>query len=509
MMAWSVCDILPGRGVGTMSTAQTQPMSPGHHLVHGTALVLLADALLPLTGIVVASFLTRSLGAGNYGLLTLAVTLVTWVEFAVVSLFARATVKIIGDADDWRPAGAAILRLHLSVSTAAMVCCWVLAKPCAAMLGEPQLASYVALFALDIPLFALAHCHRSILIGRGRYAERARASAARWTSRLILIILLVELGLSVNGAILGTIGASLVELLVARYYIRPSWSVPTVAPGSLWSYAVPIFLATLILRLLGLGLFLLKMLGGSAEQAGIYGAAQNVAFVMPAVLAASLSPLLLSTMTRVMREDDLPAARMLAQNTIRTVTGLLPFTAIAAAASDDLAVMLFGAQFAGAGPLLAILVFAGLAIMMINLINAILIACGKPNWTLWLAVPLLPAAIAGHLVAIPRFGPIGAASVSTLVAGLGAAAGLIAVCRHLKIEAPVATLFRSVLLSLMAYPLVYFRPFHGFAAAGMMAFACVLVLAGFFALGEFRQNEIRFFRFVLRHTFSKNLESRI
>ena len=67
-------------------------MSPGHHLVQGTVLVFLAEALLPLTGIVTASFLTRSLGAGNYGLLTLSVTLVSWVEFAIVSLFARATV---------------------------------------------------------------------------------------------------------------------------------------------------------------------------------------------------------------------------------------------------------------------------------------------------------------------------------------------------------------------------------------------------------------------------------
>lgn len=486
-----------------MSTSQSQSMSPGHHLVHGTALILLADALLPLTGIVVASFLTRSLGAGNYGLLTLALTLVTWVEFGVVSLFARATVKIIGDADDWRPAGAAILRLHLSVGVAAMLCCWALAMPCAAVLGEPALAPYVALLALDIPVFALAHCHRGILVGRGRYSERARASAARWISRLILIILLVELGLSVNGAILGTVGASMVELLVARYYIRPSWAAPAAAPGSLWSYAVPIFLATLILRLLGLGLFLLKILGASAEQAGIYGAAQNVAFVMPAVLAASLSPLLLSTMTRVIRDDDLPAARTLARNTIRTVTGLLPFAAIAAAASDDLAVMLFGARFAGAGPPLAILVFAGLALMMINLVNAILIACGKPNWTLWLAVPLLPAAVAGHIVAIPRFGPAGAASVTTLVAGLGAVAGLIAACRHLRIEALAATLLRSVLLSWMAYALVHFWPAHGFAAAGKMAVVSVLVPGGFYALGEFQPHETRFFGRVLRHALSR------
>ena len=478
-------------------------MSPGHHLVQGTILVFLAEALLPLTGIVTASFLTRSLGAGNYGLLTLSATLISWLEFAIVSLFARATVKIIGDAEDWRPVGAAILRLHLFVSIAAMAGCWVLAKPCARLLGEPELAAYLALFALDLPIFALAHCHRNILIGRGRYAERARTSAGRWIARLVIIVLLVELGLSVNGAILGSIGASLVELAIARHYIRPSWSAPTVALVSLWDYAVPIFLATLTLRLLGLGLFLLKILGASAAQAGIYGAAQNVSFVMPGVLAVSLSPLLQSTITRVMREDDLPAARTLARNAIRTVVGMLPLAVVAAAASDDVAILLFGAQFAGAGPLLAILVFAGLAMMMINLINAILIACGKPSWTLWLAAPLLPAAIAGHLVAIPRFGPIGAASVNTVVAGLGALAGVIAVCKWLQIEVPVATLFRSVLLSWMAYSLVHFWPAHGFAAVGKMAVASLLVLGGFIALGELQHKEIQFFRSIIRHTFSR------
>ena len=478
-------------------------MSPGHHLVQGAVLVFLAEALLPLTGIVTASFLTRSLGAGNYGLLTLSATLIAWVEFAAVSLFARATIKIVGDARDWRPIGAAVLRLHVFVSMGALAVCWTLAKPCAALLGEPALAAYLALYALDLPIFALANCHRNILIGRGKFSERARASAGRWITRLVLIILLVELGLSVNGAILGSIGASLAELAIARYYIRPSWLGPTVASASLWGYAVPIFLAAFLLRLLGLDLLLLKILGASAAQVGIYGAAQNVALVMPGILGVSLAPLLLSTMTRVMREDGFPAARTLGRNAIRTVIAMLPLAVVAAAVSDEVAILLFGARFAGAGPLLAILVFAGLAIMTINFLSAILIACGNPSWTLKLAAPLLPVAVAGHLVAIPRFGSIGAASVTAIVACLGALAGVIAVRRRLQIEPAAATLFRSVLLSSMAYALVRFWPAHGLAAVGKMAVASILVLGGFVALGEFRQKELQFLRSIIRHTFSR------
>jgi len=179
--------------------------------------------------------------------------------------------------------------------------------------------------------------------------------------------------------------------------------------GSCFSldYAVPIFLATLILRFLGLDLFMLKVLGVSVAQVGIYGAAQNVSFVMPGVFAISLSPLLLSTMTQVIRENDLSAARTLGRNAIRTMVTTLPLAVAAAATSNDIAILLFGAEFAGAGPLIAILVFAGFAMMMTNLLSAILIACGKPSWTLKLAAPLLPMAIAGHLLVIPRFGRLG------------------------------------------------------------------------------------------------------
>jgi O-antigen/teichoic acid export membrane protein len=488
------------------SKGNTPPasISPGHHLLQGTVLVLMSEILLPLTGLVTVSFLTRRLGAGNYGLLMLAATLVSWIEYAISSLFSRATVKIIGDAEDWRPIGTAALRLYTYISTLAMLGCWILAKPLAAALSEPKLAVYFALFALDLPIFALAQCHRSILIGKGKYAERARMSAGRWIARLALIILLVELGLSVSGAILGSIGASLVELAIARYYIRPAWKTSKAAPFSLWDYAVPIFLATMCLRLMNLSLFLLKMLGASAAQVGIYGAAQNVSFVMPGIFAVSLSPLLLSTLTRVMRENNLPAARVLGRNSLRAVVVALPLAAVASAASDEIAVLLFGAPFSAAGSLMAVLVFAGLAMMLINLLNAVLIACGSPIWTLKLAAPLLPLAIAGHLFAIPRFGPMGAAAVTVIVACIGAFAGLIAVWKRIRISLPLSSLLRAFVLSAAVYPLMYFWHTPGFAVIGKMAVGLLLVLGGFVALGEFSKNEIQFFRSIIVHALSKS-----
>jgi O-antigen/teichoic acid export membrane protein len=482
---------------------QSPPMSPGHHLLQGAALTFMADALFPLTGIITAAFLTRNLGAGHYGLLTLSSTLITWIELIIGSLFARVTIKIIGEAKDWRPIGAAVLRLHVFACIGAMAGFWVLAKPCARLLGEPELAAYLTLFAIDLPIYAFANCYRSIMIGRGKYSERAVVSVGRWITRLVLIIFLVELGLSVTGAILGMIGASVVELAIARYYIRPPWSWRKGIHVPLWGYAVPIFLATLVLRFLSMDLYFLKGLGASAAQAGIYGAAQNVAFVMPGVFAASFSPLLLSTIVRVLHEGDLAAARTLGRNAIRFVMALCPIAAIAAAESNEIALLLFGTRFADAGPLISILVFAGLAMMMINLLGSVLVAWGKPLWPLSIAAPLLPVAIAGYLFVIPRYGPTGAASVTATVTGLGSLVSIIAVKYLLKIDLPAVTLIRALLLSGVAYPLVYFWPMHGPVIIVKIAVALVSVLAAYVALGEFKRHEITFFWTIIRRRLAR------
>jgi len=390
-----------------------------------------------------------------------------------------------------------------------LVLCWILSKPVALLLRDPRLTACFILLAVEIPIFSLAHCHRSLLIGIGRYNQRAIVSAARWIARLVFIILLVQLGLSLYGALLASICASAAELAVARIYIRPSWAGQKPASVSLWEYAVPIFFASLALRFLNLGLFLLKMLGGSNAQAGIYAAAQNMSFVMPHVLAISLAPLLLSTLTRVLRENDWPAAAVLGRNSIRVVLCMLPLGAIAAAASGDIAILLFGAHFAGAGPLMAVMIFAGLSMMMINLLNAILIACGKPSWALWLAVPVLPAALVGHVVAIPRFGAMGAAGVTTGVTLLAAIAHFAAARTCLKFSLPTATLIRSLLLSAVLYLLVGLWPTPGLWVIGKVAAAVLLSFGGFMLSGELHGAEIVFLRSAARELLSAKFSARI
>ena len=188
--------------------------TPAKRMVTGGFRVLLAESLLIPSGLLTAAYLARRLGPDGYGIFMVAAAVVAWVEWGLTGIFARASVKFVAEAVDWRPIGSTIVSVHLALATAAAALLVLLAGVVARILDTPALATPLRLFALDIPLFCLAQAHRSILVGTGDFESRALAAAARWVSRLLLVILFVELGLSLHGAVLGSIGASLVEVAV-------------------------------------------------------------------------------------------------------------------------------------------------------------------------------------------------------------------------------------------------------------------------------------------------------
>ena len=124
---------------------------------------------------------------------------VIWIEFCVTSFFARSTIKLIGDAEDWRPWSGSIVRIHLITGLVAAGLLWLFSPQLGRLMGEPTLPGYLRLLSLDIPIFSLATAHRNILIGRRKYRERAIASAGRLIVRMLLMVGLVALGFSVKG----------------------------------------------------------------------------------------------------------------------------------------------------------------------------------------------------------------------------------------------------------------------------------------------------------------------
>jgi O-antigen/teichoic acid export membrane protein/glycosyltransferase involved in cell wall biosynthesis len=468
-------------------------------MLDGTIWVFLAEVLALPTGLLTAAFLTRRLGLQGYGLLTLASALVVWIEWSITAVFARATIKLVGEAEDWRPIGTTVLRLHLGVSIGAALCLWWCAAPLATLLNEPVLSTYLRLFALDLPLFSLAHAHRHLLIGIGAFRQRALASASRWIARLFFIVILVELGLSVPGAILGSMGASLVELIMARCTVRPSlFHRSNVSVQRLFDHAAPLFLFALSMRLYDkLDVFMLKVLGSTAEQVGIYGAAQQLSLV-PSIFALSFSPLLLSTLSRILHMGHDGRAKAMGCNAMRLVIGLIPFAGMTAGASSELVQVIFGPEFFPSARLLSLLIFSSLALVMISVATVILTAAGKPTWTFVLTGPLLPLALVGHLVLIPWLGTLGAALTTMLCASFGALAAVLAVYRIWRILPPLGTLSRSALGCGVVYGLAILWPASGVVLCVKLVMLSLVIGIVFLLLGECSTSEMRRVRTMLR-----------
>jgi O-antigen/teichoic acid export membrane protein len=464
---------------------------PGRRVVQGAVWGFLAEALFPLTGLITTVFLTRRLGPANYGLFTLAATLVTWVEGSLITVFTRATFKFVAEAEDWRPIGTTVMQLHLATSVGVMLLFWLLASPIASLFNEPVLATYLRLFALDIPFFSLARAHQNILIGIGNFNQRALVSAGRWIARLIFIITFVEGGLAVPGAILGSIGASLAECALGRCYVRPSLFGHSHFPARAFlSYAGFLFLSGLSLNLYNkLDLFMLKMLGGTAVQAGIYGAVQNLS-VVPSLFAFAFSSLLLSTLSHLLHTGESLMAKKMGREAMRFIIGLLPFAGLVAGVAPEVVNLIFGPDFLPAAPLLAVLIFGALALVMVAVTTAILTAAGKPGWTFALTGPLLPFALLGHLVLIPRLGMIGASLTTAGFAGLDAVATILAVHRCWRILPPGGTFVRSVLICGGAYALAFLWPAPGLLLVLKVLVLGLLIGLAFLLLGEFSADEI-------------------
>jgi O-antigen/teichoic acid export membrane protein len=459
----------------------------------------LADGLALPLGFAIFLFLTRRLGPAGYGLYTLAATLVIWVEVTIATLFERAVIKLAGESADWRPVGTAVLRLYLGAGTAAALLLVLLARPISLLLGEPSLASHLALFALDIPLCSLAYAHRGLLVGVGDFRGRARSTAARWVVKLLLVLVLVELGLSITGAIVGTILSSAAELVAARRGIRPRlWGSGGLPLRRFLDYALVLFLLAACLRIFSaLDILLFKALGASASQAGVYGAAKNLA-LYPVLLGGALSSVLLSTLNRAVARGERDLAMKLARSSLRTFFWLLPVAALTAVAADEITDLLLGGGFGGAGRVLSILIVGAAAQHLLAICNAIQIAGGHARTALTLVAPMIPVSAAGYLLLVPGLGAAGAALSWAATLLLAAAASAGAVRRQWSILPHAGSVWRGLLTAAVVAAAAAWWP-----AAGWWRAVKLVTLGGavpllLLILGEFSPTDMAVFRGALK-----------
>lgn len=419
-------------------------------MIDGTIRVFLAEALIVPTGLLTVAYLTRRLGPSDYGRYTLAVALVAWLEWGLAAPFGRSAVRLIAAATDWPPIASLVIRSELIAGSVLALALVLVAPLVGSVLHEPALTMLLQLFALDLPLFGLSHAHQQVLVALGRFRARALLSAVRWTVRLVLIVAAVEAGLSTAGVVLAIVGTSVAEIALVRRLVQPPIFRRSHVPlRMLFEYALPLLMTGLSLRLFErMDVVMLKLLGRSAGDVGVYGAAQALT-VATGLFATAFAPLLLSTVTRAVESGDLSHAREIGRDSLRMVVLLLPVAAILAASAREVIPLVFGPQYLPGIVVFQCLIVAGVMSVAIAVGCALIVGAGKPAWTLWIAGPLPMLAVAAHTWAIPRFGSVGAAAVTLSCAALGAAIAFRAVHRIWQIAPRPVSLLKGVSLAVV------------------------------------------------------------
>jgi SAM-dependent methyltransferase len=307
----------------------------------------------------------------------------------------------------------------------------------------------------------------------------------RWLARPIAIVLLVELGFGVTGAMAGSVLAALAGLRVAARMAGVPMVVGRLTPlPGVWQLAVPVFVLSLSLRVFDkLGLLSVQALGSSLES-GFFAAAQNLA-IAPGLVAMSLSPLLLAELTRLHVRGDAAQSAALVGASVRLVVGLVPLAAIGAAASHEIMPLVYGSGFAPAAPLAWPLLGAATAMLLVSVTTSVLIACDRAA----LAAHTVWPWVAPTLVALGLFVPHGGARAAALVTGgavaASAAASLWAVARATTFPAPWPTLVRSLVISVALGALAAWWPTPGLWVVAKLALLGALTPLLFAASGEF------------------------
>jgi O-antigen/teichoic acid export membrane protein len=399
---------------------------------------------------------------------------------------------------DWRPAGSMIARLSLGVGIAAMVLVWLLATPLSVLLNVPDLAFYLRVAALDIPPFCLGQAYRSALIGSGNYQGGAVARAGRWLTRMCLMLVLVQTGFSITGALLGVIGASIAEMWLGRRYLGVNiFRNHTRVPLPIRRYGGLLFLSSVsIIICNGMDLFMLKILGGTATEAGIYSAAQSLA-LLPSLFSWTFSSLLLATLSRHIANNQHNHAKELVRDAMRITLLFIPVAAIIAGAAPEIVEVFFGPAFIPAGSLLSLLIIGSIANVMFTLALTVMTADGHPARTVFFTAPFIPLALAGHLAMIPRIGQFGAALVTVGVSSLSACVAVASISIPWKVWPPLGTFLRSLVIALalgtaaMLWPTPGLFVFMKLIALGMVGFL------SYWWIGEFCKEEIAAVRSLL------------
>ena len=422
-------------------------------MVRGTACLMAGKAVFLVCGYTVHLVLSRYLGPQYYGMYGVIMSLLIWVELTVITGIPTAVKKYVAETSHLTTAiKKKATRMQIVHSGAVLLLLLAMAPMIAGLLGDKRLTTYLWIAGFDIPVYALFHLYAGVMNGRRDFGRQTISLVVYSLSKVTAISLLVFLGYSLTGALVGNILASLVGLAAAFLFCR-SYDI-TQAHGTAQSndaaqpyntslsageqadcdgsamvrFAIPIILLALTHQLLlSLGLFCVKALTEDAAQTGYYTLAGMLAKA-PYFIFLGLSATLFPTLVHSLSEGRPEQARSHIKQALLMLSILaIPLAIVGSTASGTIISVCFSDTYLPAAHILSVLIIGSTFFTYLITLSAIMVADNKPYLMLGIVVPLIALNFVLNLKLIPAYGPVGAAwgtTITTMI-GLVAAAAFV------------------------------------------------------------------------------------
>lgn len=436
--------------------SNTQESSDVSKTGRGTVFMLAARIVFLGAGFIVSIILARGLGPADFGVYGVVMSLLLWIEMVLAAGIPNATTKAIHDyPDDLRNIEISAQILVVSWGLLLFTVCWFLAPSLALWLNIDSGAMLFRLAVLDVPLMAIYLAYQGILNGRRMFGLLSAGLIIHTTTKLVGILVLLGIGLSVAGALVAHIVATVIVLIVMfwRYPLkatRPSFEIIR----QVLAFALPMGGYLIALQvLLGVGLWLLKALdSGAAESAGHYVAALNVTRIF-LVIPSVMSVVLFSSLAWALARSDSRKVRDFIEGATRFgLVLLVPGCTLVFIDADAIMVLLFSELYGEGGKILKYQTVAFGAVAFFDIIAHALMAAGALWKSAVIVVGLIPVVIGLSWYLIGEMSGVGAAMALAIAMCTAVAIGSVLTARQFGTLVKLSTAIRvTVATSIVGY----------------------------------------------------------
>ena len=468
------------------------------HAQRGTRQFLIARACVVASSFVASAILTRALGPSNFGVYGVVSSQLMWLEMLMNAGIPSATAQLMADSrHDQAAVESSARALLVGWSLALLATCWIAAPWVADLMRIPNGTVLLRIALLDLPFMAIFVSYDGALNGRRLFGILAAVQVAYGAIKLAGILLLVVLGISVEGALAAYVVSTgvLAAVLAVRY--RPFGSRPR-APivREILAITAPMALYLVSIQvLLSLDLWSLKALWtGPGEVLGHYVASMNLSKML-LVISGAQSGVVFASVAWALAEGNAARARHHIQDATRF--GLILATAawvLLVLNGSEVLSLLYSRPYADGDRFLPLQLAALAILVLLDILEAALMAAGH-RWSIaGILLATVPFAWLGNVVLIPLLGPIGAAA--SLLLGVVIATVTVGIIAYRRFGALVraSTLGRVLVAAAVVGLASTLYPVHGPLVLVKLGVLGVLYFFVLFGLGEVTKDDFRILR---------------